>query len=147
MHPFASRQHREGRKSQRFQNITKLEGSRADSFEIETLIGVEVEHKAVGLFDILDPSSPRMQLDRSHLDAGHQPIGIVDIQVWLLVAVLFGDTHLVDFVAEAPGIMLLEKALLGTALRAPNQTDRPTANPGQHDLRDGRVVVRELALG
>ncbi|MER9132606.1 hypothetical protein NKI08_23090 [Mesorhizobium sp. M0768] len=52
VHSFASRQHRESRKSQRFKDSAELKGSGADGLKIEAFIGVEVEHEAVGLFDI-----------------------------------------------------------------------------------------------
>ncbi|MER9770240.1 hypothetical protein NKJ09_30045, partial [Mesorhizobium sp. M0189] len=37
---------------QRFKDSAELKGSGADGLKIEAFIGVEVEHEAVGLFDI-----------------------------------------------------------------------------------------------
>lgn len=37
---------------------------------IQSLVGVEVEYKAVGLLDVLDACYPSMELDCSHLDTG-----------------------------------------------------------------------------
>jgi hypothetical protein len=51
-----------------------------------------------------------MKLDRSHLDARHQPVGIVDIEIRLLIAVLLDDANVMDSVTEAPRIVLLEEA-------------------------------------
>ncbi len=52
-----------------------------------------------------------------------------------------------DVVAEAAGVVLLEEAFLGAALRTTNEADRPAAGPRQHDRGDGSVVVGELPLG
>ena len=52
------------------QNIAELEGSAPHRLEVEAFVRVEVEHKTVGLFDVLDPCAPTVELDRAHLDAG-----------------------------------------------------------------------------
>jgi hypothetical protein len=80
-----------------------------------------------------------MELDRAHLNAGHEPIGVIDINIGLLVAIFFDNPDVMNLVAEASGVMLLEEALPCAALRTPNEADRPTADPGQHDLRHGGV--------
>src|SRR5580692_6601082 len=119
MHPLATRHHRESLKTDRLQGVTKSESGRADRVKIQALVGVEVEDKPVCLFDILDTSTPSMELDRPHLDARHQPVGVVDIEVRLLMAILLNDADVMDLVAEAPCVMLLEEAFLGPALGTP----------------------------
>jgi hypothetical protein len=57
-----------------------------------------------------------MELDRSHLDARHQAIGVVEIKVKFLMAILLNDADVMNVVAEAPRIVLLEEALLCSAL-------------------------------
>ena len=41
--------------------------------EVEPLVGVEIEHQPVGLFERIDPRSPAVEFDRPHLDAGDRP--------------------------------------------------------------------------
>ncbi|MNI45606.1 hypothetical protein D3C73_1000420 [compost metagenome] len=48
---------------------------------------------------------------------------------------------------EAAGVVFLEEAFLGPALRASNEADRPRGRPGQHDGRNGGVIFRQLTLG
>src|SRR3546814_15597247 len=42
--------------------------------------------------------------------------------------------------------MLLEEAFLGAALRAANQAHRTVGGPGEHQRRDGAIIIGELAL-
>ena len=115
-----------------------MERGLAHRFEVEPLVGIEVEHQPVGLLDILDPRAPAVELDRSHLHAGQQAVGGVDVEVGLLVPVLLHDADVLDRVAEAAGVVLLEEAFLGAALRTADQADRPAADPWQHDRRRRR---------
>src|SRR3546814_13983605 len=54
---------------------------------------------------------------------------------------------MLDCLAEAAGVMLLEEAFLRAALRAAHEADRARARPGEHDRRDRGIIVREFALG
>src|SRR3546814_17135393 len=88
-----------------------------------------------------------MDLDRAHLDAGQQALGRVHIEIRLIVAVFLLDRDMLDRLAEAAGVMLLEEAFLRAALRAAPEADRARARPGEPDRHDRGIIVREFALG
>src|SRR3546814_1455869 len=88
-----------------------------------------------------------MDLDRAHLDAGQQALGRVHIEIRLIVAVFLLDRDMLDRLAEAAGVMLLEEAFLRAALRAAHEADRARPRPGEHDRRDRGIIVLEFALG
>src|SRR3546814_3121974 len=69
------------------------------------------------------------------------------LPIWLIVAVFLLDRDMLDRLAEAAGVMLLEEAFLRAALRAAHEADRARARPGEHDRRDRGIIVREFALG
>src|SRR3569623_1227787 len=121
----------------------EVAGRCLDRVEAEAFVGVEVEYQPVGLFDVGDRRSPAMELDRPHLDAGQQAVGIVDIEIRLLVAVLLLDHHVLDVVAERSSVMLLEEAMLAAPLRAATQADRAVGDPLQ---RDGGALGAGLAF-
>ena len=127
--------------------LFEVRRGRLDPGEVEPLVGVQVEHQPVGLFDILHPAAPAVELDRPHLDAGKHAIGIVDPQIGFGRSVLFANVDMMDMVAEAACVMLLEEALLGTSLRTTHQTDRAMGEPGEQDRRDRGIIVGELTLG
>ena len=52
------------------------------------------------------------------------PGRVLDIEIILVLPVLLADRDMVDVRAEAAGVMLLEEAFLGAALRAADQADR-----------------------
>src|SRR3546814_19129484 len=54
---------------------------------------------------------------------------------------------MVDMIAEAARIMLLEEALLGAPLRAADEADRASRHVRKHDRRDRGIIVGEVALG
>ncbi len=129
------------------QRAGNVERGLAHRLEVQPLVGIEVEDHPVGGLDILDPAAPAVELDRPHLHAIEDALGIVEPQIVLAVPVLLLDRHVMDMLAERPGIVLLEEAMLGTPLRTAHQADRPMAQHRQHDRRDGFVERRELALG
>src|SRR3546814_11146789 len=49
--------------------------------EAEAFVGIEVEDKAVGLFDRIDLRPPAVELDRAHLDACEDAGGVGDIEL------------------------------------------------------------------
>src|SRR3546814_10737451 len=69
------------------------------------------------------------------------------LPIWLIVAVFLLDRDMLDRLAEAAGVMLLEEAFLRAALRAAHEADRARARPGEHDRRDRGIIVPEFALG
>ena len=107
-----------------------MERRLAHRLEVQPLVGIEVEHEPVGLLDIFDPRSPAVELDRAHLHTGQQSVGGIDEQIGFLVSVLLQDADVADRVAEAPGIVLLEEALLAPPLRASDEAHRAAADPG-----------------
>src|SRR3546814_5486140 len=62
------------------------------------------------------------------------------------LALLLVDRHVEDVLPEAAAVMLLEEACLGAALRAANQAHRTVGGPGEHQRRDGAIIIGELAL-
>src|SRR5688500_9930035 len=96
----------------------------SDLREIEPLVRIEIEDEAVGLLDIGDEAAPAMELDRAHLDAGHDPVEIVDIKIGFDQAVLLANIDMMDMLAEAAGVVLLEETVFRASLRAADEADR-----------------------
>src|SRR5947209_12113265 len=75
--------------------------------EIQPDVGVEVEHQAVGIFDLVNLAAPAMELDRSHLHRGKQPADVVEIQIILSLSVLLLDWDLLHVRSERALVVLL----------------------------------------
>ncbi len=118
-----------------------------DHFEVEAFVGIEIEDHPVGLLDVGDEAPPAVELDRPHLDADQHAVGVVDVEIGLDRSVLLADVDVVDVVAEAAGVVLLEEAVLGAPLRAADQADRAAGEPAKRERRDRGVIVGEIALG
>lgn len=64
-----------------------------------------------------------MEFDRAHLHAGQKALGRIEIQIGLFVPILLRYRNVAHGIAEAAGVVLLKKTLLGTSLRAAHQAD------------------------
>jgi hypothetical protein len=62
------------------------------------------------------------------------------------MSILLQYADLLDGIAKATGVMLLEKAFFGPALGATDEADRPAPCPWQHDRGDSFIIIRQLAL-
>lgn len=71
---LAAGQHRKGREPDRLQDVAEVEGGGPHRLEVEALVGVEVEHEAIGLLDVLNPRAPAMEHDCAHLHMSQQPL-------------------------------------------------------------------------
>jgi hypothetical protein len=67
------------------------------------------------------------------LDASDETLSVIDEQIGFVVSVFFGDPDMVDMIAEASGVVLLEEALLPPTLGTPDQAYRATPAPREHD--------------
>ena len=117
-----------------------------DIFEAEPLVRVEIEDHSFRRFHRIRTRDPAMELDGPHLHALQQAAHVVDEQIVLMSAVLLADRHMVHAVAEPAAIVLLKETLARAPLRAAHQADRATGGEGQHDGRDGFVVIGQFAL-
>ncbi len=151
MHALAARQHREADQPDVGEVVFQVDRRLLDRIEIQSFVGVEVEHHPVGLFDVGDRRSPAMELDRAHLHASHQPVGVIDVQIGFGRPVLFTDVHMPDVIAEGSGVVLLEEAMLAAPLRAADETDRAVGSEGQderchHFVKGGKIALGDLGI-
>jgi hypothetical protein len=87
-----------------------------------------------------------MKFDRAHLHTRKETRGTIDEQIGFLMSILLQYADLLDGIAKATGVMLLEKAFFGPALGATDEADRPAPCPWQHDRGDSFIIIRQLAL-
>ena len=147
MDALAPRQHRPARQPHFAEHVVQLMRGGADLVEAQSFVGIEIEDETIGLLDIGDLRSPAVQLDRAHLDAGEQALGIVDIEIGLVMPILLADRDVLHGIAEAAGVMLLEEALLGAPLRAADEADRTIGQPFEDRIGEAGVIIGELPLG
>ena len=83
MDALAAGQQREGDQAEVGEQRAQPHRRRLHLAEIEPDIGVEVEHQPVGIFELVDPAAPAVELDRPHLHAGEDPARILDIEIVL----------------------------------------------------------------
>src|SRR3546814_18702215 len=90
---------------------------------------------------------PAVEFDRSHLDAGEDAIGVLDIEIVLVPPVLLLDRDVMDMIAERARVLLLEKAFLRAPLRTAYEADRAARHLRAHERRDRGARVGVVALG
>ena len=144
---LAAGQQRKGFEAEVGKQRPKPQRGLLHALEIEADIGIEVEHQAVGIFDLGDLAAPAVEFDRPHLHAGEQPADVVEIEIILDRAVLFLDRDMLDRVAERAAVMLLEEAFLAPPLRAADQGHRPLGGIDHDQGIDRRIIIGEVALG
>ena len=147
MHAFPARQHGETGQPQIGQPVANVACGLLDLVKTETLVRIEVEDHPVGSLHIARPRSPAVEFDGPHLHALEQPLGIVDVEIVFVAAVLFADGNVMHPLAETAAIVFLEEAFLGAALRTSHEADGPIGSEGQHDRCNCRIVIGQLPLG
>ena len=115
--------------------------------EVETDVGIEVEHQPVGIFDLVDLAAPAVELDRPHLHAGEQALDVVEVEIVL------------DRLRRSPRSGYASRAGRTCPCRASGKNirrcGRRAADQGHrairgidHDQRlDRRVIVGKVFLG
>src|SRR3954447_12165786 len=71
-----------------------------DGIPVDALSGIEIDHDAVGMFDVLDGRIPRVQLDRSDLDKAQKAFQAVDPQARSFAALPLLNPELVHGVRD-----------------------------------------------
>src|SRR6185369_14240341 len=117
---LAAGQHREALELQLLEHIADAHSRVANVLEIEPLIGIEVEHQAIGIFDLVDLAAPAVELDRPHLDAGEEPADVVEEEIVFGVPILLADWDVLDVRVEGARVVFLEEALGGGSLGIPD---------------------------
>ena len=92
--------------------------------------GIEIEHDAVAVLDVVDGRAPDVDLQHARLHQREQAVEIVDVDQLLAVAVLVAADALAD---QPGGRVLLEEALPVDAFRAAQQRER-----APHQMRRDR---------
>src|SRR3546814_19129344 len=90
---------------------------------------------------------PAVEFDRPHLHAGEDAIGVLDIEIILVPAVLLLDRDVVDMIAERARVMLLEKAFLRASLRTADAAERAARGMREHERGDPGIRVGAVPLG
>ena len=111
-----------------------------------SVAGIQVEDDAVGPRGRVGAREPGVDLDGAHLRERDEPLGRVDRQQLHGLA-LERVVERVDVLAQALVGVTLVEAVAAVADRAAHQRERPVGGLGEHERRDGRVVVREVGLG
>ena len=87
-----------------------------ERFERNVRRRVEIEDHPVRIIDRIDRSTPGMQLDRAHLDHFQQAFLILDIEIFVILALVL-EVEGLDVRAEAPAGIALKKTLAVDARR------------------------------
>ena len=147
MDPLAAGQQREGHQAEIGKQVAKPHSRFFHLVEIEPDVGVEIEHQPVGMLELADLAAPAVELDRPHLHAGEDPARVLDVEIILDLAVALLDRNMLYVRAHRAIVVLLEETLLGPALGAADQADRPLGHVDQHQWLDRGVIIGEVALG
>ncbi|MNH12015.1 hypothetical protein D3C79_715460 [compost metagenome] len=107
-------------------------------------VRVKVEHKTIGLVEVLVGGIPGVQLEHVHLHGTEQRIRAIDDHRRLAGFGLVVTEHIGDM--QLAGV-LLEEQLAIEALRRPYQRHRAVLELRQDPLTDACVVFGNLALG
>ena len=115
--------HRKDDKANLCEQLPEFQCRADDRIEAKALVRVEVKHEAVGFFDVFNASPPtretrscpsaRRSKDHRHLEE----------QIRLARSILFTNGDVLDLVAKASRIVLLEEALLRAPLRTADKAD------------------------
>ena len=147
MHALAAREHGKARQSKICQPVTNMHRGSLYRLEVQPLVRVEVKYHPIGPLNRVAARRPRVELDRTLLDALQYSARILDIKVILGSTVFLADSNVMDGIPERAVVMLLKKAFAGAALGAADQADRTVPNEGQHDVRNRLIIIGKIALG
>ena len=117
-----------------------------DRLERDIRRRIEIEDHPVRVIDRIDRSAPGMQFDRAHLDHFQQAFFILDIEIFVFLA-LVPEGEGLDVRAETPAGIALEKTLAADAGGAAQQAEGPVDDLRQDKGGHARVVFGQFALG
>src|SRR5215212_1106016 len=91
MYAFPTRDHGKAFKLDAGEEIAKLKRCVANRGEGHGGIGIEVEHKAIGVAQFRQPRSPAMDFNDAELSGGEEALGIFDCNKILMLAIGIGN--------------------------------------------------------
>src|SRR5690349_8231519 len=98
-------------KSLTFKPLPQICDRDLQSLERNTKRGVKVEDQAVGIIDCINGRAPRMDLDGSHLNEFEQTLFVVDIQIFVMFALVPKIEGMDVFAKSSPRTALIKTVL------------------------------------
>ena len=141
MHALAAGEQRPGLEADLLQRLGDVGGGALDLVEGQALVGIEVEHHAVGRVEGADAAHPAVQFDGAELRRRMQAERAVERHIGLRADLDGNDSGL----HAAQGMALEER--LGDRLRRAHDGQRPIGEMRRETLGDRVVIGRDLALG
>src|SRR5690606_8669017 len=114
---LAASEQGKARKLRGCKNIADIASCGADIGKGDVLGGIEIEDEPVGMFEIVDRRAPYMEFECRNLCSANEPRHILYVEIGRAITVIFGDHHFMKSLRHAGTQMLLEKTLLGDAIR------------------------------
>ena len=143
MQPLAAGRLDEGVQPLGLQRFSHRLGRRDDRFEIQPLVGIEVEGDLFGRLRIAGPTAPRVQLKPARLGDGDQP---PDIDHGDIGFALMHVDQLQPWVRARHGVALEEGLALDPIGRADDR-HRPVGDMGQYPFGRLFIVAGQVRLG
>ena len=128
------------------EEVAHLDSRGLQHVDVEPFVGVEIEHQAVWLVEMIERHAPIVNLNRADLHEPEQTCLAVKIKIGLL-ALAAGNGNLLDRVAHALHGVALEEALPLNSLRTADEADRAIDDIRENVGRDRLVVLGEVELG
>src|SRR5690349_9325248 len=113
--------------------MPQSQAGRNDKLPGHTLTGVKIKHERVGLFDVIDRSSPRMQLHDTDLHQTQEALKIVDPKADALPTFPFLDLELMNCRRHGWQRTLMIK---GDPARVAHELQRPASEVRQGFCRN-----------
>ena len=125
-----------------FHQLAQAERGIHDGIPVDAFAGIEIDHDAVGMFEVLDGRIPRMHLDRADLDQPEESIQVVDPQPHSFAAFALLNAQLV----HGGRNVLRQRPLVieGRAVHVPHQLERAMPEMRQRFLPDLAPIVGEF---
>src|SRR5262245_31730009 len=146
MQALAAGRLQEALESEIGEEVARLDGSRFQHVDVESLVRVEVEYQAVRLVEMIERHAPIVNLNRADLHEPEQTRLAGDIEIGLF-ALAAGDRNLLDRIDHALHGVALEEALPLNSLRTTDEADRAVDHIREDVGRDRLVIEGEVELG